>query len=126
MALSGRPQARDRPPLLGTAPVLCPLARTLRRQLKPPSSPARASGAGAEPFGKGLARGFNRGSGPLGAYACWKWQGGDIASLTAVLVIGTGIIGAIFGTGLLRLLGCRDDAVRGGLCAGLTRYPPGS
>lgn len=33
--------------------------------------------------------------------------------LTAVLVIGTGIIGAIFGTGLLRLLGCRDDAVRG-------------
>lgn len=38
---------------------------------------------------------------------------GGIPSLTAVLVIGTGIIGAIFGTGLLRLLGCRDDAVRG-------------
>ena len=38
---------------------------------------------------------------------------GGIPSLTAVLVIGTGIIGAIFGTGLLRLLGCRDDAVQG-------------
>ncbi len=38
---------------------------------------------------------------------------GGIPSLTAVLVIGTGVVGAIFGTGLLRLLGCRDDAVQG-------------
>jgi len=38
---------------------------------------------------------------------------GGIPSLTAVLVIGTGIIGAILGTGLLKLLGCRDEAVQG-------------
>ncbi len=38
---------------------------------------------------------------------------GGIPSLTAVLVISTGIIGGVFGTGLLRLLGCRDEAVKG-------------
>ena len=38
---------------------------------------------------------------------------GGIPSLTAVLVISTGIIGAVFGNGLLRLLRCRDDAVKG-------------
>ena len=38
---------------------------------------------------------------------------GGIPSLTAVLVISTGIVGAVFGTGLLRLLRIRDDAVKG-------------
>lgn len=38
---------------------------------------------------------------------------GGIPSLTAVLVVSTGIIGAIFGTGVLRLLRIRDDAVKG-------------
>jgi predicted murein hydrolase (TIGR00659 family) len=38
---------------------------------------------------------------------------GGLPSLTAVLVIGTGIVGAVFGTGLLRLLRIRDEAVKG-------------
>ena len=38
---------------------------------------------------------------------------GGIPALTAVLVVTTGIIGAIAGTGLLRVLRCRDDAVKG-------------
>ncbi len=45
---------------------------------------------------------------------------GGIPTLTAVLVISTGIVGAIFGTAVLRLLRCRDEAVQGfalGLCA---------
>jgi predicted murein hydrolase (TIGR00659 family) len=38
---------------------------------------------------------------------------GGIPSLTAVLVVSTGIVGAVLGTGLFRLLGIRDDAVKG-------------
>jgi putative effector of murein hydrolase len=38
---------------------------------------------------------------------------GGIPSLTALLVILTGITGAVLGPGLLRLLGVRDDAARG-------------
>jgi predicted murein hydrolase (TIGR00659 family) len=38
---------------------------------------------------------------------------GGIPSLTAVLVVSTGIVGAVFGTGLMRLLRVRDDAVKG-------------
>ncbi|MBK1645407.1 hypothetical protein CKO25_12280 [Thiocapsa imhoffii] len=38
---------------------------------------------------------------------------GGIPSLTAVLVVTTGIVGAVFGTTLLRLLRIRDDAVKG-------------
>lgn len=38
---------------------------------------------------------------------------GGIPALTAVLVVTTGIIGAVAGTGLLRVLRCRDDAVMG-------------
>ena len=45
---------------------------------------------------------------------------GGLPSLTAVLVISTGIVGAMLGPGLLRHLGPRDEAIRGfaiGLCA---------
>ena len=45
---------------------------------------------------------------------------GGLPSLTAVLVISTGIVGAVLGPGLLRTLGPRDEAIRGvaiGLCA---------
>ena len=38
---------------------------------------------------------------------------GGLPSLTAVLVVSTGIVGAVLGPGLLRLLGCRDEAVKG-------------
>jgi len=38
---------------------------------------------------------------------------GGLPSLTAVLVVSTGIVGAVLGTGLFRLLGIRDDAVKG-------------
>lgn len=38
---------------------------------------------------------------------------GGIPSLTAVLVVTTGIVGAIIGTGLFKLLRIRDDAVKG-------------
>jgi predicted murein hydrolase (TIGR00659 family) len=38
---------------------------------------------------------------------------GGIPSLTAILVVSTGIVGAVFGPGLLRLTGVRDDAVKG-------------
>jgi predicted murein hydrolase (TIGR00659 family) len=38
---------------------------------------------------------------------------GGLPSLTAVLVISTGIVGAVFGTGLLRLLRVHDEAVKG-------------
>ena len=38
---------------------------------------------------------------------------GGLPSLTAVLVVSTGIVGAVLGTGLFRLLGVRDDAVKG-------------
>ena len=38
---------------------------------------------------------------------------GGLPSLTAVLVVSTGILGAVLGTGLFRLLGIRDDAIKG-------------
>ncbi len=38
---------------------------------------------------------------------------GGVPSLTAVFVIATGIIGAVLGNGLLRLLRIRDDSVKG-------------
>lgn len=40
-------------------------------------------------------------------------QIGGLPSLTAVLVVATGIIGAVMGTTLFRLLRIRDDAVKG-------------
>ena len=38
---------------------------------------------------------------------------GGLPSLTAVLVVSTGIVGAVLGPGLLRLIDCRDEAVKG-------------
>lgn len=38
---------------------------------------------------------------------------GGLPSLTAVLVVSTGILGAVLATGVFRLLGIRDDAVEG-------------
>jgi predicted murein hydrolase (TIGR00659 family) len=38
---------------------------------------------------------------------------GGLPSLTAVLVISTGIVGAVLGPGLLRILGPHDEALRG-------------
>lgn len=38
---------------------------------------------------------------------------GGLPSLTAVLVVSTGIVGAVFGTGLFRLLRIQDDAIKG-------------
>ncbi len=38
---------------------------------------------------------------------------GGLPSLTAVLVVSTGILGAVLGTGLFRLLGIRDDPIKG-------------
>jgi predicted murein hydrolase (TIGR00659 family) len=48
-----------------------------------------------------------------------------LASLTAVFVILTGIIGAVFGMELLRLLGIRDSSVRG-FALGLTSHGIGT
>jgi putative effector of murein hydrolase len=50
---------------------------------------------------------------------------GGLPSLTAVLVITTGILGAVFGTGVLRLLHCRDEAVKG-FAMGLTSHGIGT
>ena len=38
---------------------------------------------------------------------------GGMATLTAILVVTTGVLGAIFGTTLFRWVGIRDDAVKG-------------
>jgi putative effector of murein hydrolase len=38
---------------------------------------------------------------------------GGLPSLTAVLVVTTGILGAVMARGLLNSLGCRDHAIRG-------------
>lgn len=40
-------------------------------------------------------------------------QIGGFPTLTAVLVISTGVVGAVFGTAVLRLLRCQDPAVKG-------------
>ncbi|WP_295581994.1 LrgB family protein [uncultured Lamprocystis sp.] len=50
---------------------------------------------------------------------------GGLPSLTAVLVVSTGIVGAVLGTGLLRLLRIRDDAVKG-FAMGLTSHGIGT
>ncbi len=50
---------------------------------------------------------------------------GGIPSLTAVLVVSTGIVGAVFGTGVLRLLRIRDDAVKG-VAMGITSHGIGT
>jgi predicted murein hydrolase (TIGR00659 family) len=50
---------------------------------------------------------------------------GGIPSLTAVLVVSTGIVGAVFGTAVLRLLRIRDDAVKG-IAMGVTSHGIGT
>jgi predicted murein hydrolase (TIGR00659 family) len=50
---------------------------------------------------------------------------GGYPSLTAVLVVATGILGAVLGTGLFRLLRVRDDAVKG-IAMGLTSHGIGT
>jgi predicted murein hydrolase (TIGR00659 family) len=50
---------------------------------------------------------------------------GGIPSLTAVLVVSTGIVGAVFGTGVLKLLRIRDDAVKG-VAMGVTSHGIGT
>lgn len=50
---------------------------------------------------------------------------GGHPSLTAVLVVATGILGAVLGTGLFRLLGVRDDAVKG-IAMGVTSHGIGT
>jgi len=50
---------------------------------------------------------------------------GGLPSLTAVLVVSTGILGAVLGTGLLRLLRVRDDAVKG-FALGVTSHGIGT
>jgi predicted murein hydrolase (TIGR00659 family) len=50
---------------------------------------------------------------------------GGIPSLTAVLVVSTGIVGAVFGTGVLKLLRIRDDAVKG-VAIGVTSHGIGT
>ena len=50
---------------------------------------------------------------------------GGLPSLTAVLVVATGIIGAVTGTGLLALLRIRDDSVKG-IAMGLTAHGIGT
>lgn len=50
---------------------------------------------------------------------------GGIPSLTAVLVVSTGILGAVLGTGLFRLLGIRDEAVKG-FALGVTSHGIGT
>jgi predicted murein hydrolase (TIGR00659 family) len=50
---------------------------------------------------------------------------GGYPSLTAVLVVATGILGAVLGTGLFRLLRVRDDAVKG-VAMGLTSHGIGT
>ncbi len=52
-------------------------------------------------------------------------QLGGHPSLTAVLVVATGILGAVIGGGLFRLLGVRDDAVKG-IAMGVTAHGIGT
>lgn len=52
-------------------------------------------------------------------------QLGGIPALTAVLVVTTGVVGAVFGTALFRLLGIRDDAVKG-IAMGATAHGIGT
>ncbi len=50
---------------------------------------------------------------------------GGIPSLTAVLVVSTGIVGAVFGTGLFKLMRIHDDAVKG-VAMGVTSHGIGT
>ena len=50
---------------------------------------------------------------------------GGLPSLTAVLAVSTGIVGAVLGTGLFWLLGIRDDAVKG-IAMGATSHGIGT
>jgi putative effector of murein hydrolase len=50
---------------------------------------------------------------------------GGIAPLTAVLVITTGIIGALVGTRLFQVLGIQDDSIKG-VAMGLTAHGIGT
>ena len=50
---------------------------------------------------------------------------GGVPALTAVLVVATGVVGAIFGTALFRLLGIRDEAVKG-IAMGATAHGIGT
>jgi len=50
---------------------------------------------------------------------------GGLPSLTAVLVVITGILGAIFGTKILALLGIKDDSVKG-IAMGVTAHGIGT
>ena len=50
---------------------------------------------------------------------------GGLPSLTAVLVVVTGIVGALFGTKILALLGIRDDSIKG-IAMGVTAHGIGT
>jgi predicted murein hydrolase (TIGR00659 family) len=50
---------------------------------------------------------------------------GGLPTLTAVLVVGTGIIGAVVGTRLIRLLGVREDSIAG-VAMGVTAHGIGT
>ncbi len=50
---------------------------------------------------------------------------GGLPSLTAVLVVVTGIVGALFGTKILALLGVRDDSIKG-IAMGVTAHGIGT
>ena len=50
---------------------------------------------------------------------------GGLPSLTAVLVVVTGILGAIFGTKILALLGIKDDSIKG-IAMGVTAHGIGT
>lgn len=50
---------------------------------------------------------------------------GGLPSLTAILVVTTGVIGAIIGTRLFDLIGCNDDSVKG-VAMGVTSHGVGT
>ena len=50
---------------------------------------------------------------------------GGLPSLTAVLVVVTGILGAVFGTKILSLLGIKDDSIKG-IAMGVTAHGIGT
>ena len=50
---------------------------------------------------------------------------GGLPSLTAVLVVVTGIVGALFGTKILALIGVRDDSIKG-IAMGVTAHGIGT
>lgn len=50
---------------------------------------------------------------------------GGLPSLTAIMVVTTGVIGAVIGTRLFDLIGCQDDSVRG-VAMGVTSHGIGT